>query len=115
LEACREAALELHRALERDDRFVPLFEPELDIVVWTVRASSASEASSRATRIFEAAARKDLHLALASLPRKMAAHASPVEDWDRQEITCLRACVMKPEHGQWLPEVLARLTSAANS
>ena len=71
LEGCREAALALHHALEADDRFAPLFTPELDIVVWAVRAATAGESSARARRLFDAAARLDLHLALATFPRSM--------------------------------------------
>jgi hypothetical protein len=26
---------------------------------------------------------------------------------------CLRACVMKPEHREWMPEILKRLSLAA--
>jgi hypothetical protein len=35
--------------------------------------------------------------------------AEPVQEWDADQITCLRACVMKPEHQEWLPEILKRL------
>jgi glutamate/tyrosine decarboxylase-like PLP-dependent enzyme len=114
LEACREAARTLHRALEADRRFVPLFTPELDIVVWAVRSESASESSARARRVFAAAAECDLHLALASFPRVMLEPAAPVSRWDADEIVCLRACVMKPEHREWMPEILARLDDSTS-
>ena len=110
LEAGREAALALYAALRNDDRFVPLFAPELDIVAWVVRARSASEASERAREVFESAARRDLHLALASFPRVMAGDA--VQDWDAEDVTCLRACVMKPEHREWMPEIVKRLKAS---
>jgi glutamate/tyrosine decarboxylase-like PLP-dependent enzyme len=109
LEAGREAALSLHAALSRDPRFAPLFAPELDIVTWAVRAPSATVASKRAREIFDAAAKRDLHLALATFPRAMAQASNCVKSWDTDHITCLRACVMKPEHREWLPEILARL------
>jgi len=32
--------------------------------------------------------------------------------WDADEILCLRACVMKPEHMEWLPEIVKRLEGA---
>jgi tyrosine decarboxylase / aspartate 1-decarboxylase len=112
LESCREAALILHRALEQDERFAPLFPPELDIVVWAVRAATASESSARARRVFDAADRLDLHLALATFPRPMLEPAQPVSQWDADEIVCLRACAMKPEHREWMPEILQRLHNA---
>jgi tyrosine decarboxylase/aspartate 1-decarboxylase len=115
LEAGRDAALVLHEALAADARFAPLFPPQLDIVVWAVRAQTASESSARARAIFAAAAELDLHFALATFPRALLAAASPVQSWDRDDITCLRACVMKPEHHAWMEEILRRLDEAARS
>lgn len=112
LEAGRSAALALHAHLRDHDHFAPLTEPDLDIVVWAVRARTARESSTRARALFEAAARLDLHLALANVPRGLLETARPVTEWDSDTITCLRACVMKPEHQRWLPEVLDRLQRA---
>ncbi|MEW6440239.1 MAG: pyridoxal-dependent decarboxylase [bacterium] len=113
LASCREAALALHGALARDARFAPLFPPELDIVVWAARARSARESSERARRIFRAASARDLHLALAGIPRAMLETCAPVAEWDAEEIVCLRACVMKPEHRAWMGEIWSRLDAAA--
>jgi glutamate/tyrosine decarboxylase-like PLP-dependent enzyme len=115
LEACREAAQMLHRSLNQDPRFAPLFPPELDIVVWAIRAETASESSARARRIFAAAAERDLHLALATFLRVMLEGSAPVARRDADEIVCLRACVMKPEHREWMPEILERLDAAAGT
>jgi len=112
LESCRNAALKLYDALQKEERFAPLFPPELDIVVWAVRARSANESSARAREIFDAAAKNDLHLALATFPREMVEAVKPVAVWNSENITCLRACVMKPEHLEWMPEILKRLRSA---
>jgi glutamate/tyrosine decarboxylase-like PLP-dependent enzyme len=113
LESGREAALMLSQSLREDHRFAVPMPPELDIVVWAVRAETATESSARARRIFHAAAANDLHLALASFPRVMLEAADPVSVWDADEIVCLRACVMKPEHREWIPEILKRLRQAA--
>ena len=78
LETCRNAAKTLHQALENQDRFAPLFQPELDIVTWAVRAPSATISSTRARRLFDAAARQDLHLALATFPRAMVEPAAQI-------------------------------------
>ncbi|HET8945913.1 MAG TPA: pyridoxal-dependent decarboxylase [Candidatus Polarisedimenticolia bacterium] len=112
LEAGREAALVLHRDLGADPRLAPLMAPELDIVVFTRRAARASEASEANRRIFDAAARRDLHLALASVPRPLVEPSGAVSSWDAASVTCLRACVMKPEHRDWMPEVVTRLKAA---
>jgi glutamate/tyrosine decarboxylase-like PLP-dependent enzyme len=115
LESCRDAALALYRELDSDERFRPLFEPQLDIVVWGVRAASARESSDRARQLFAAAAERGLHLALANFPRPMLERHGVVPHWDQDEITCLRACVMKPEHRDWLPQIVSRLSAAAEA
>ncbi len=115
LEAGREAALGLHAALVDDPRFAPLFPPQLDIVVCGVKARSASESSAAARAFFAAAAREGLHLALANVPRALAEASGVVTAWDAEHITCLRACVMKPEHRDWLPEILRRLKAIDRS
>jgi glutamate/tyrosine decarboxylase-like PLP-dependent enzyme len=109
LEACRDAALQLHRALERDGRFAPLFRPELDIVTWAVRAETAVKSSAEARRFFSQAAEHDVHLALASFPRSMVEPSAAIAHWDADSVLCLRACALKPEHRDWMPQILNRL------
>jgi glutamate/tyrosine decarboxylase-like PLP-dependent enzyme len=114
LTSCRATALALHDWLQGDGRFAPPFLPELDIVVWAVKARTATEASARARRLFAEAAKRDLHLALATFPRGLLEASAPVEDWDADSIVCLRACAMKPEQRDWLPEITRRLDAAAS-
>ena len=66
----------------------------------------------RARGIFEAAARRDLHLALAAVPARLVGRAVPGLAGSDETVTCLRACVMKPEHEAWLDGVLQRLGGA---
>src|SRR5438552_1752591 len=70
LERGRKAALGLFEKLSADSRFVTAFAPELDIVVFVPKALSVSEASALSRKIFEAAAKRDLHLAVAELPAR---------------------------------------------
>ena len=115
LESCRSAALALHARLADDARFAPLIEPQLDIVVWAVRAPTTSAASDLARRIFEEAARRDLHLALATFPRAwVEAAAGPFVD-DGASVLCLRSCLMKPEHEEWLEAIYERLDEATRA
>jgi tyrosine decarboxylase / aspartate 1-decarboxylase len=116
LEAGRDAALDLHARLSADARFIPPFPPELDIVVWTPRAASASRCSELARKVFDEAARRGLHFALAELPADFFDLASAGVERDRDRITCLRSVLMKPEHRDWIPkicEILDNATSAA--
>src|SRR6202795_1036513 len=68
LERGREAALALHEKIKADERFVAAFRPELDIVVFAPLAASIGEMSSLSRKIFAAAAKRSLHLAVAELP-----------------------------------------------
>lgn len=109
LDAGRSAALDLFRRLEREPRMRTAFAPELDIVVWAPRGSTASLISEHSRVLFEAAARADLHLAVANLPSAL------LEPWwgdvtfDRETVTVLRSCLMKPAHAAWMDPIWNRL------
>jgi glutamate/tyrosine decarboxylase-like PLP-dependent enzyme len=114
LTACRQAATKLHEYVVRDPRFFSPFEPELDIVVWAVKAPQASSSSDWAQRIFDEAANEGVHLALANLPRSLFQNGCPEMDWDRETLTAFRACVMKPEHLDWIDRIWERFDRAAS-
>lgn len=109
----RDAAVALYRRVQQSEYFVAAFAPELDIVIFAPRAASATESSSLARRIFDAAARRDLHLAIAELPAKFWMETHGTMKLDRETITCLRSVLMKPEHLEWLERIWERLESAA--
>lgn len=108
----RRAALKLERRLREDSRFEALAAcvPELDIVVWKIRAHSAQKASALAQSIFSACAGRNLHLALVQLP----------QFWFRsavgsgESVTCLRSVLMKPEHEAWLDRIWDELCGACS-
>jgi tyrosine decarboxylase / aspartate 1-decarboxylase len=104
LQQSRQAALKLHSVLSADSRFIVPFEPELDIVIYAVKAKTASQASSHARAMFDICARHGLHLAVANLPRGLFADWEDVE-WDQDTVACLRSCLMKPEHLDWVDEI----------
>ncbi len=115
LSACRAAAGQLYQWVKNTEAFVALAPPSLDIVVFGAAATSATAASTRARRVFTAAAERDLHLALVRLPRKLVEPWWQGLEWDTEEVTLLRSCLMKPAHYQWLPEITARLQSAVDA
>jgi len=110
----RDAALEFNRRIAADSRFLaPNTPPQLDIVFYAVRSKGQTpEASSAlAKRIFDEAARLDLHLALASLPlRFFSPNAFPGHSTG--SVTCLRSVMMKPEHLTWISQIWERLDKA---
>jgi tyrosine decarboxylase/aspartate 1-decarboxylase len=107
LSSSRAAALALTKRLLADPRWIVPFPPELDIVVWSPRAKSASAASALSQQIFDRAARHNLHLALIRLPLRYFRHSAFEEDQDH--ILCLRSVLMKPEHALWIDEIVERL------
>ena len=117
LEAGRTAALKLQQHLKESPHFIaPAIPPQLDIVFWAAREATPEASSARAQRIFDEAARRDLHLALAKLPVRL----FPQNSWKNSPqidpqttVTCLRSVLMKPEHLLWLDQISHRLDAAA--
>jgi tyrosine decarboxylase/aspartate 1-decarboxylase len=110
LSCSREAAVLLHEKICADGRFLSPFPPELDILVWTVRARTVEASSRLAQQVFAAAARQDLHLALAQIPGRFFPSGSWADLDQQSSVTCLRSVLMKPEHLEWLDEIWSRLS-----
>src|SRR5258708_35159679 len=106
----RAAALLLHEKLKADPRFLTPFTPELDIVVWSLRSGSVSGASKLARRIFDEAARQNLHLALVQLP--VAFFEFGPMKVDHETVICLRSVLMKSEHLDWIERIWSILDAA---
>ncbi len=116
LEAGHTAALKLNQRLAESPYFLtPISPPQLDIVFWAVRADTPEASSALAQQIFDEAARRDLHLALAKLPARFFQKKSwknlPSDD-SETKVTCLRSVLMKPEHLLWLDQLWQRLHAA---
>lgn len=103
LEKCREAALKLSAKIVSSDRFQLVGKPELDIVVWAVNGASTSEMSEKADALFDAAAKKNLHLS----KLKVAVDKLDLTEVEinSEYVTCLRSCLLKPEHVDWVEEI----------
>jgi tyrosine decarboxylase/aspartate 1-decarboxylase len=124
----RRAALELDRLVRGDGRFVSLGAslptsqnrevghppslPELDIVVWALRAADFRKAAEQARKVFDACARRGLHLALVQLPGSWFGGLGRAEN--ECVPTCLRSVLMKPEHEAWMGEIWKRLSAACD-
>lgn len=114
LERGRKAALALFEKLRADSRFAVAFAPELDILVFALRAASVNVASASCRKIFEAAAKHNLHLAVAELPVDFWAEDLAGMKRDRETITCLRSVLMKPEHLDWVERIWELLSQSTN-
>jgi glutamate/tyrosine decarboxylase-like PLP-dependent enzyme len=107
------AARAMYAALERSENYRVLLEPQLDIVVYAVAADDAETASDRASKVFDAAAKKNLHLALVNIPSAIVTHYWPELEINRDSVACLRSCLMKPEHLAWIDEIAGVLDAVA--
>ena len=114
LERGRKSALALFDKLKADSRFVTAFTPELDILVFAPRGESVSESSEMSRKIFEAAAKGNLHLAVAELPVHFWEKDLGLMKRDRDRLTCLRSVLMKPEHYDWVERIWELLSEAAS-
>lgn len=110
----REAARALHQRLRADTRFITPFTPELDIVIFALRSPSVTITSTISRRIFESAAKRDLHLALADLPIHFFQDLPSDMRRDRETITCLRSVLMKPAHLDWLDQIWERVLASVS-
>ncbi|MEO0998554.1 MAG: aspartate aminotransferase family protein, partial [Pseudomonadota bacterium] len=109
---CRAAALALYERLRDDPESLTLPPPELDIVVWAPAAGSLEAVSARSRAVFDACARRDLHLALIELPAAGVEPCWPAVRRDADAVVCLRSCLMKPEHSDWIGPIADRYGEA---
>ncbi len=114
LSRCREAALALYDRLSKDSRFKTFLEPELDIVVWAPDAGRASAISKLTEEIFCAAASRNLHLAIFKYPARLLKERWNNVVLDQEYVTCLRSCLMKPEHLDWMERIWHILDEATD-
>ncbi len=113
----RKAAAEFARMLSEQAKFRIVTDPALDIVAYfpvgkDKRVSSISKASDR---IFESTMTqkvKPVYLSKMTFKPDMLSHY-PDLIWDQPSITVLRSVLMKPEHLDFVPELVARLSNAA--
>lgn len=113
LDDCLLAARDLWRRLSESDRYVPLMQPELDIVVYAIAAPDSAAASDGALRTFEEAAKRDLHLATIKLPTALVADYLQDMTINSDTIVCLRSVLMKPEQRGWTSRIVSILEAAA--
>jgi tyrosine decarboxylase/aspartate 1-decarboxylase len=99
------AARELYNKIDSDSRFRTLFPPELDILVWAPNGKTASQISQRSEKLFHAAAERNLHIATFQYPSALVSRKWSDVIFDRPTVTCLRSCLMKPEHENWVERI----------
>ena len=105
MDSCHHAAMLMYDKIKNNKRLLALNVPEIDIVVWAQKKKSVSEISKSSKKIFERAAEKNLNLALINYPVRLLPPHWRVIEKDEEYVTCLRSCLMKPEHEIWVDEI----------
>ena len=113
LDRCRQAALALYTQLKDSPNYRTIFQPELDILVWGPAGTTGAEISNRSRRIFHRAAEHGLHIALIDMPVSLVAPHWPDVTFEDSTVTCLRSCLMKPEHLDWVDRIMEILERIA--
>lgn len=114
LDNCHQAALSMFAKIEADDKFLTLFEPEIDIIIWAPKGKSLKEISTRSQEIFDRCEENDLHLALFNYPEELLPDHWIEIERDQEHVVCLRSCLMKWEHVDWVDkiwEIIRRVSS----
>ncbi len=106
----RSAAMKLYEKLKASEDFFPIIEPETDIVVWAVKGDDTREISERANLLFKEAEDNKLYLSLYKFPTNK--FIDPDFEVNTEYVTCLRSCLMKPDHEEWLDEIWERLVGS---
>lgn len=109
LSLSRSAAMAFYQRLAADNRFWTIIPPELDIVVWAFRGPDTRSISEKARLFFRLAEARQLYLSLFQYPVSKLDKIPGGPEVNTEAITCLRACLMKPEHLDWLDELWDRL------
>jgi tyrosine decarboxylase / aspartate 1-decarboxylase len=105
LRNCHDAALKLYRLLNESPRWRPVFSPDLDIVVWApvIDSNNSRLVSQASWDIYHRAEKLNLHLAVTQVPREFLKDW-PL-DWQSENLACLRSCLMKTQHLDWVPKI----------
>ena len=113
LDRCLDAAQRLSDAMTSHGGYTALHEPMLDIVVFSATGDDAGSVSRANQRLFDRAARRNLHLALIEMPAAFVANQLPITGSADESVTCLRSVLMKPDHVDWVPEIVTTLEELA--
>jgi len=97
--------MNLYNKIANDADELSIIEPQTNIVVWAPLKSKASELSKLSQQLFDTAAEHNLHLATIQLPSSWLAKYWPNVDFDEETVTCMRSCLMKAEHIDWVDDI----------
>lgn len=108
---CRNAALKMYELTDSSSKFKPFKKPELDILgYFPSNINTTSEISSRSKEIFDTGMKdQSFYLSLYRIPAEIFTNLHPEFEVDSEDVTILRSVFMKPEHAEFVPELLELL------
>ncbi len=115
LDRCVSALHQVRDALDANPAFTVLHDPMLDIIVFSVAGDDAGTVSAANQRLFDRAARRNLHLALIEMPVQFVNNRMPLDASEAETVTCLRSVLMKPEHDDWAHDIIEILNELGGS
>ena len=99
------AAQQLYEKICAADDQLAIFTPQTNIVVWAPKADKASEISHMSQQRFAEAEQQGLYLATIKLPASLLKSYWQDVTFDEEYVTCLRSCLMKAEHVDWIDRI----------
>lgn len=99
------AAEKLYHKICHDQNQLAVFAPQTNIVIWAPKADKGSVISQLSQRRFEQAEQQGLYLATIKLDSCMLQLHWPEVEFDVPYVTCLRSCLMKAEHIDWVDRI----------
>lgn len=116
LKKTRQAGLNFSQKIKESENYILLIEPELDIVCYFPKTKDmSSESISNLTeKIFnylENHKTKPLYLAKLKVNKNIGTYQENI-NWNTEDMTILRSCLMKPEHLDFVDEIMNRLELA---
>ncbi|HKK24738.1 MAG TPA: aminotransferase class I/II-fold pyridoxal phosphate-dependent enzyme [Gracilimonas sp.] len=114
LSKCRSAALKMFDLLNYSSKLTPFKKPELDILgYFPSEAKSVSQISEISRQIFDKGMKdRSFYLSLYKVPSDTFKHHHPDYEIDADEVTILRSVFMKPEHDNFVNELLNRIENS---
>ncbi len=111
VESSREAALDFYERLCLESEFVAFFDPELDIVIWSIDAKSTKEMSEKAEKFFLKAEKEGLYFSVFKYSSEKIKLFKEDIEVNSSYTTCLRSCFIKQEHHTYLDQIWSKLKS----
>ncbi len=116
LAKCRNAALTGYSLIVESESLIPYKKPELDILTYfpTIESTkSVSQISMLSQKVFQKGMdERTFYLSLYKVPASDFIRLHPEFEADQETVTILRSVLMRPEHADFIPELIKRIENA---